>query len=76
MHRIAACQAGSCPLWVKSGHSAVSERCPLYPQKRTFQGTVTMSALCQKQTKCTAVKRAPFDRPVREPEAEDTLVDN
>src|SRR6516162_1382087 len=22
---------------------------PLYPQKRTFQGTVTMSALCQKQ---------------------------
>src|SRR6516225_6033877 len=25
-----------CPLWVKSRHSAVSERCPLYPRKRTF----------------------------------------
>src|SRR5262245_22127943 len=25
-----------CPLWVRSRHSAVSKRCPLYPQKRTF----------------------------------------
>jgi hypothetical protein len=24
-----------CPLWVKSGHRAVSGQCPLYPQKRT-----------------------------------------
>jgi hypothetical protein len=35
-----------------------------------------MSALCQKRTKCTAVKRTPFDRPVREREAKDTLVEN
>jgi hypothetical protein len=39
-----------CPLWVKSGHCAVSGRCPLYPQKRTFGGAFVMSALCQKQT--------------------------
>ena len=26
----------SCPLWVISGRPATSERCPLYPQKRTF----------------------------------------
>ena len=25
-----------CLLWVISGHSGKSERCPLYPQKRTF----------------------------------------
>src|SRR5215471_12010337 len=25
-----------CPLWVKSGHCAVSGRCPLYPQKQTL----------------------------------------
>src|SRR5262249_13954170 len=39
-----------CPLWVKSGHSAVSEQCPLYPQKRTLVECVEMSALCQKRT--------------------------
>src|SRR5262249_13844123 len=39
-----------CPLWVKSGHYAVSGRCPLYPQKRTSLITAGMSALCQKQT--------------------------
>ena len=27
-----------------------AERCPLYPQKRTFTGAVGMSALCQKRT--------------------------
>jgi len=31
-------------------------RCPLYPQKRTSQITVVMSALCQKQTFCAAEK--------------------
>jgi len=25
-----------CPLWVKSGHSGKSNRCPFYPQKRTW----------------------------------------
>jgi hypothetical protein len=25
-----------CPLWVISGHFAMRERCPLYPQKRTL----------------------------------------
>jgi hypothetical protein len=36
-----------CPLWVKSGHCAVSGRCPLCPQKRTLIERVGMSALCQ-----------------------------
>src|SRR5262249_16859166 len=39
-----------CPLWVKSGHSPVFGRCPLYPQKRTLIERVGMSAMCQKQT--------------------------
>src|SRR6516164_8178749 len=26
-------------LWVKSGHCVTSNRCPLYPRKRTFIGT-------------------------------------
>src|SRR5215472_18384358 len=30
-----------------------SERCPLYPQKRTYLDTEGMSALCQKQTSAT-----------------------
>src|SRR5262249_16839645 len=46
----------SCPLWVKSRHSATSERCPLYPQKRTLVEHVAMSAMCQKRTFCAAVK--------------------
>src|SRR5215472_14090500 len=25
-----------CPLWVKSGHSAILDGCPLYPQERTL----------------------------------------
>jgi len=39
-----------CPLWVKSGHSAMFEQCPLYPQKRTWISTAVMSAKCPKQT--------------------------
>ena len=39
---------GECPLWVISGHSAHSVRCPLYPQKRTWISAAVMSALCQK----------------------------
>jgi hypothetical protein len=38
---------GQCPLWVISGHSAMSTTCPLYPQKRTFAAAVGMSALYQ-----------------------------
>src|SRR5262249_13363908 len=30
----------------KSGHDVIKSRCPLYPQKRTWIGTVVMSALC------------------------------
>src|SRR5262249_27525770 len=26
----------SCPLWVTSGHFGMSDRCPLYPRKRTW----------------------------------------
>src|SRR5215471_20655059 len=33
-----------CPLWVKSRHWGSSERCPLYPQKRTFVGATGTSA--------------------------------
>ena len=50
-----------CPLWVKSRHSAVSEQCPLYPQKRTSELTRGMSALCQQQTFCAAAELALFD---------------
>ena len=39
-----------CPLWVKSRHSTTSQRCPLYPQKRTWLGAVAMSVKCQKRT--------------------------
>ena len=35
MHCIAPEQASQCPLWVVSGHSAMSEQRPLYPRKRT-----------------------------------------
>src|SRR6516164_10561267 len=40
-----------CRRWVKSGHFCMSDRCPLYPQKRTSRDTVGMSALCQNETK-------------------------
>ena len=36
-----------CPLWVISGHGGKSARCLLYPQKRTFGDTPSMSAKCQ-----------------------------
>jgi hypothetical protein len=39
----------SCPLWVKSGHRSASNRCLLYPQKRTLLRAIGMSALCQKR---------------------------
>src|SRR5215468_633581 len=43
MQRATSCIAANsdrrCPLWVKSGHCAVSGRCPLYPQKRTSKLT-------------------------------------
>ena len=35
---------------VKSGHFGVSERRPLYPEKRTWISRAVMSALCQKRT--------------------------
>jgi hypothetical protein len=37
----------SCPLWVISGHIPATERCLLYPRKRTFKPSVVVSALCQ-----------------------------
>ena len=39
----------------------MSEQCPLYPHKRTPLITTDMSALCQKQTFCTAAETALFD---------------
>src|SRR6516164_290784 len=53
----------SCPLWVKSGHFRVSERCPLYPQKQTLIEPVGMSALCQKHAHAVHQKgpsRSPY----------------
>src|SRR5262249_43835365 len=44
----AAC--GSCPLWVKSGHSRRNKACPLYPRKRTCAVQLEMSAIGQKRT--------------------------
>jgi len=38
------------PLWVKSRHRGISNQCPLYPQKRTWELSRDMSALCQKRT--------------------------
>ena len=34
-------------IWVKSRRSVVTERCPLYPRKRTNSGHLKMSASCQ-----------------------------
>src|SRR5262249_41144456 len=43
--------------WVETGHFGVPERCPFYPQKRTFIGVSGMSALCQKRTLIDGVDR-------------------
>jgi hypothetical protein len=37
------------PLWLKSGRDALKFRCPLFPRKRTFLASITMSALGQKR---------------------------
>jgi len=41
--------------------SRVSDECPFYPQKRTWISRAVMSALCQKQTFCTAAQKPLFD---------------
>src|SRR5262249_29540109 len=52
-----------CPLWVKSGLPEVKRLCPLPPRKRTWLGTVLMSALRQKRTFCVAGRLpGPFSR--------------
>jgi len=48
------------PLWVKNRHRTASVQCPLYPQKRTLVELVVMSALCQKQTLCSAAIHGDF----------------
>jgi len=58
----AAIRSRSCPPWVKSRHEDLNSRCPLYPQKRTLSGDSWMSALCQKQTFCVAVKKLKLGR--------------
>jgi hypothetical protein len=42
---------------VKSRHEGANLQCPLYPRKRTSRDAVGMSALCQKQTFCSATKK-------------------
>src|SRR5215469_6144096 len=44
------------PLWVKTGFSAMSRRCPLYPRKRTLKLGREMSALSHFRTNCIAAK--------------------
>src|SRR5262249_41845220 len=39
-----------CPLWVRSGHSPTFGRRPLYPQQRTSELSLEISAQCQKRT--------------------------
>jgi hypothetical protein len=40
----------------------MSEPCPLYPQKRTLELTLGMSALCQKRTHALQQKGQLFDQ--------------
>src|SRR5215469_1289059 len=49
-----------CPLWVKSGHSATSERCPLYPRKRTSK-PAPLSASTQQLRQLGDIRRDPPD---------------
>ena len=58
---MAAILSHRCPLRVKSGHCAVSGRCPLYPQKRTWSGASPMSALCQSGHSALRQKMSLFD---------------
>ena len=46
---------------VISEHFARCSSCPLYPQKQTSPSAVGMSAKCQKQTFCAAVKNVAID---------------
>jgi hypothetical protein len=46
--------------WVNSRHRSTSASCPLYPQKRTSELSRGMSALCQKQTLCSAAIHGDF----------------
>ncbi len=43
-------RAPKCPLWVKSRHLSLSQRCPLYPRKQTFSEATLVSAKYQEQT--------------------------
>jgi hypothetical protein len=45
--------------------SATDAQCPLYPQKQTLDLSRVMSALCQKQTFCTAVRNVVIRSPRR-----------
>jgi len=47
-----------CPLWVKSRHRGCLEECPLYSQKRTLRGAISMSAKCQERTFHNGLSRA------------------
>src|SRR5262249_6940746 len=37
-------KAGQCQLWVRLGHSAMSDQCPLCPRQQTLPGVIRMSA--------------------------------
>jgi hypothetical protein len=62
----AAILSRECLLWVNNGHCAVSGRCPLYPQKRTFDHAIRMSALGQKRTPALQQKLLAIRSPRRQ----------
>src|SRR6516165_271404 len=43
-------RTNGCRLWVRSGHSIMSDACPLYPRKQSLVERFGMSALCHKRT--------------------------
>jgi hypothetical protein len=51
--------AHQCALWVRSGHFASSDQCPLYRRRRTLVERAGMSALCYKQTHAVQRKTDP-----------------
>src|SRR6516225_1629127 len=55
-----------CPLLAQSGHSTTEFQCPLLGVKQTSSPTaVVMSALCQKQTLCSAATDRDLSQHVR-----------
>src|SRR5262249_50761950 len=60
-----------CPLWVRSGHSATSAQCPLYPRKQTLPGD---SCTWSERWRCAITADAPrttLERSIRQFDRDD-----